>query len=312
MKKFAEKTKGFTLVEILVVIVLCAILLIAVLGIYLVADKYFKQTKPVSDVLEEMRSTVATLDFVFSRWGAGVPCKNNNCTLSDSVVPCDGFPPSDPMCMTCIRGDLTSDGCSEVEFYASLKGTGFVVSTNGTSANLISCRLEKDGYTSKDNESENYYYIWQGDKIANWNGIGDPPVYGFCGNIPSVDCINFNGTPNLSTSAIMGLWGNETIDCSNNTYTLNSGDIIIRVPYRVRLYVDYDSETSGYWIFMKTIDMARPDVNIPPTKLARVKDSDSFKVYYKIYYKRGIKMEVTFQSQSKPEKTFKVERYFAR
>jgi len=60
------------------VIVLCTIIMMAALGLYFASDKIFKKTRPVSDVLEEMRGAIATLDFIFSRWGVGVPCYNNN------------------------------------------------------------------------------------------------------------------------------------------------------------------------------------------------------------------------------------------
>ena len=68
MSYFFTKQKGFTMVEILIVIILCAIIAMAALGLYLASDKVFKKMKATSDVLEEMRSAMATLDFVFSRW----------------------------------------------------------------------------------------------------------------------------------------------------------------------------------------------------------------------------------------------------
>ena len=112
------KMKGFTLVEILVTMLLVSIILMAIVGLYIASDKAFKKNKPISDVLEEMRSGIATLDFVFSRWGVGVPCTNNNCTINATgISPCDKYyPPPDPMCMTCNEGSLSS-GCSDVEFY---------------------------------------------------------------------------------------------------------------------------------------------------------------------------------------------------
>ncbi|AEH22125.1 hypothetical protein TOPB45_0008 [Thermodesulfobacterium geofontis OPF15] len=291
MSYFIKKQKGFTIIEVLVVIVLCAIIIMAALGLYFASDKIFKQTRPISDVLEEMRSAIATLDFVFSRWGVGVPCYNNNCTIGTNIAACTSYPPSDPLCINCNSGDFIS-GCSDIEFYANLEGYGFVVSVNGTQANLISCRLSTD-------ENDNYYYIWQGEKIVNYNGSGSPPIYQLLGLNPNnQDCINFTGDSNAQVNALVNGTGN---------YTLQPGDMITRVLYKVRLYVDYDSDDKGYWLYIKKFDMGRGTTYT--TKLGRVKDSNSFKVYGE---RRAIKVEVEFQSQSKPEKTLKIIRYFAR
>uniref|UniRef100_A0A7V5XHS9 Prepilin-type N-terminal cleavage/methylation domain-containing protein n=1 Tax=Thermodesulfobacterium geofontis TaxID=1295609 RepID=A0A7V5XHS9_9BACT len=297
MSYFFKKQKGFTIIEILVVIVLCIILLMAVLGVYLASDKVFKKTRPISDVLEEMRSAMATLDFVFSRWGTGVPCYNNNCTISDNIPPCpetiDELP-SSPLCMKCNSGDFSS-GCSDVEFYANLGGYGFVVSVNGTQANLISCRLSTD-------TDDNYYYIWNGYKVINYNGT-KTPIYKLSELNPNnYDCIkNFTGIPNAQSSALVTSVNGTSI------YILKPGDMIKRVPYRVNLYVAYDSDDKGYWLYIKKFDMAKNEEE--GRKIAKVKDSDSFKVYLD---GRAVRVEVEFQSQSKPENTLKIKRYFAR
>jgi hypothetical protein len=265
----------------------------AALGLYFASDKIFKQTRPISDVLEEMRSAIATLDFVFSRWGVGVPCDNNTCNeaISECVgPPPDNYPPYNRLCMSCKNGDFSS-GCSNVEFYANLEGYGFVVSVNGTQANLISCRLSKD-------ENDNYYYIWQGEKIVNYNSSGSPLIYQLLGLNPNnQDCINFTGDSNAQVNALVNGTGN---------YTLQPGDMITRVPHKVRLYVD--STSDGYWLYIEKTDMADPTKQ-STTMLGRVKDSNSFKVYSE---RRAIKVEVEFQSQSKPEKALKIIRYFAR
>jgi len=298
MSYFFTKQKGFTMVEILIVIILCAIIAMAALGLYLASDKVFKKMKATSDVLEEMRSAMATLDFVFSRWGVGVPCKNNNCTIGSSITPCDAtYPPSDPLCVKCNSGDLNS-GCSDIEFYANLYGYGFVVNVNGTQTDLISCRLSTD-------KEDNYYYIWQGEKVVNYNGSGSPPIYKLSKLIPhNQDCIeNYTGSPNAksSTSVIQA-------DNATSTYTLQPGDIIIRVPHKVRLYVDSKSNDNGYWLYLEKTDMATYENST--TKVAKVKDLNSFKVYYAQGH--TLKLEIEFQSQSKPEKVLKIERYFAR
>jgi prepilin-type N-terminal cleavage/methylation domain-containing protein len=291
MSYFIKKQKGFTIIEILVVIVLCTIILMAASGLYLASSKIFRETRPISDVLEEMRSAIATLDFVFSRWGTGVPCKNNSCNIGNIITICDDYPPSNPLCMKCNSGDFSS-GCNDIEFYANLEGYGFVVSVNENQANLISCRLSTD-------RNDNYYYIWEGDKLVNYNGTGNPTIYQLSGLNPNnQDCVNFTGVSNAQVN---------TLVIGTVNYTLQPGNIITRVPYRVRLYISYDSDDKGYWLYMKKIDIGRGTTYT--TKLGRVKDSDSFKVYNE---GRAIKAEVEFQSQSEPEKTLKITRYFSR
>lgn len=292
MNTFSKKIKGFTIIELLIVIVLCTIILMAVLGVYLVSDKIFSKTKPISDVLEEARGAILNLDFIFSRWGVGVPCKNNDCKIESSITPCEGYPPSNPLCITCNSGDLNS-GCSDVEFYANLYGFGFVVSTNGTQANLISCRLSTD-------ENDNYYYIWQGEKIINYNGSGRPPWYRLLQLDPdNQDCIkNFSGSFNAQSSALVN-------GPDNSTYALQPGDIIIRVPHKVRLYVK--STSDGYWLYLNKTDMATTSGN--SIAIAKLKDSESFKVFAQ---GRALKILIEFRSQSKPEKNLKIERYFTK
>uniref|UniRef100_A0A7C4JQN1 Uncharacterized protein n=1 Tax=Thermodesulfobacterium geofontis TaxID=1295609 RepID=A0A7C4JQN1_9BACT len=170
-----------------------------------------------------------------------------------------------------------------------------MVNVNGTQANLISCRLSTD-------RNDNYYYIWQGEKIVNYNGSGLPPIYKLSELNPNnQDCIkNFIGTPNAQSSALVVNF-NETA----STYTLQPGDIIMRVPHKVRLYAK--STSDGYWLYLNKTDMATGTNE--EKMLAKLKDLDSFKVYAQGH---TLKIEMGFQSQSTPEKVLKIERYFAR
>jgi len=301
MNYFFKKRKGFTIIEVLVVIVLCTIILMAAFGLYLASGKIFRETRPISDVLEEMRSAIATLDFVFSRWGAGVPCNNNTCdeTISECIgPPPDNYPPYNRLCMTCNEGDFSS-GCKKVEFYANLEGYGFVVSVNGTQANFISCRLRNTDLSNNDT-----YYIWKGDKLVNYNGTYFPKYkLNLNSDDDNKDCIDFAGSPNIQHNVIVQEFN------GTGTYTLEPGDIITRVPHRVSLYVKYNSNPNyrGYWLYVEKTDMATNRTH--KTMLAKVKDSNSFKVYKE---ERAIKVVVEFQSQSESEKTLKITRYFAR
>ncbi len=292
MRFFLKNSKGFTIIELLVVIVLCSIILMAVYGLYLASDKVFKHTRPISDVIEEMRSAIATLDFVFSRWGIGTPCINNNCTtVGNIIINCsDFYPPSDPMCITCKNGDFSS-GCKDIEFYANLYGIGFVININGTQANLISCRLTTD-------EDHNYYYIWQGDKVINYNGTLNPPIYKIFELSPNnQDCIKNFIVPNARSSYI--------VNGTSGIYYLQPGDIIMRVPHKVRIYEKYYN--GGYWLYIDKLDMATGTREERP--IAKLEDVNSFKVFRE---DRSLKLEIKFRSQSLPERTLKIEKYFAR
>ncbi len=282
------KKRGFTLIEILVVIILIGIISMAIVGLYVFSDKIFKKNESISDVLEEMRSGVATLDFLFSRWGTGVPCQNNTCVINATgISPCDGFPPSDPMCMSCNSGSLTT-GCSDIEFFGNLEGMGFVISANPVtgSATIISCGLEYDSDCSKQ-----CYYIWNGSEGISgfsWNSTTGQPIPR-C--LPSSEyegeCIS-NPTP-------------ITVSFSNSTFPIETGNIIMRAPYKIRIYLDTDG-----WIKMEKFDPCDNFNSEETKKIARAVD---FKVYA---VGKSIKVEAKFVSQSNPNKIFKIERYFGR
>jgi len=279
--KKEKRILGFTLVELLVVILITAIFLMAVLGVYLMGNKYLKESKPVSDVIEEARSGLATLEFLFSRRGVGVPAEN------DTLI--------------CNSGDFSLGGCKDLEFYANIKGFGFVVNATNNTASLVSCRL-----SSKDDE--NYYYVFRDGNLvkATQNGT-TKTIFRFCENFGNgPDCVN-NLAVNLTlNNPKMYLIGTNCTD-TNNTITLSPGDIIMRVPYKVRLYV---SNPDGYWLMMNLTDPATN--NSSTTRIARVKDRDSFNATCLDSNCNALRVSITFQSQSKPEKTFTIERVFSR
>jgi len=293
MREFKREKRilGFTLVELLVVILITSIFLMAVLGVYLMGNKYLKESKPVSDVIEEARSGLATLEFLFSRRGVGVPLEGD---------PFTGIPPANNT-LTCNRGDFSS-GCSDLEFYANIKGFGFVVN-NATGIDLVSCRLN-----SKDDE--NYYYVFRDGNLVNaTKNETNGTIYRFCeefGNGPY--CVN-DLTVNLSlNNKKMYLNGTNCTD-ANNTITLYPGDIIMRVPYKVRLYVR-NSNPEGSWLVMNATDLATNKSD--ERWIARVKDENSFKATCLDSNCTALKVRITFQSQSKPEQTFTIERVFSR
>lgn len=138
------RVKGVSLVEILNAIAVDAIITLALTFLFVGSNRAFLGNRASAGLTEDVRNAITTLEFVFSRWGTGVPCRDNNCTIESPPPPCSSYPPYDPQCIT-----LTS---SSVEFYANIYGYGFVTTATNTTASIISCRLDS---SSRDN----YYYI---------------------------------------------------------------------------------------------------------------------------------------------------------
>lgn len=270
--------RGFTLVELLTAIVIAVIIGAALLSLFIVGNRTFGSNRDVSQLTESARNALTTLEFVFSRWGFGVPCSNNNCDVSSVPVPdCGSYPPSDPMCLT-----VSTNG---VEFYASLYGMGFVTSVGDGQTRIISCRLSSD-------DRKNCYYVWRNQGIANWNGSGTPPVYQLP-TINEVSCIE-SFSPNLTLNGVQ-------LSSSNNSsqISLSAGNLIIRVPHKISIYL------SNGWLMMDRTDMAGGcNENESAVRLARASD---FKVEKA---GRGVKLEITFVSEG--GRNVKVVRYFGR
>ena len=277
------KNKGASLIEVLTAIVMSSIVLMAIVGLYISSDKTFKKQRELSELIEEVRSGMTNLDFLFSRWGVGVPCKNNTCSLSNSIAACYSYPPSDPMCMDCVSGDL-STGCRDVIFYGNLNGIGFVVSVNGSYAKLISCRLKESS-----SSSYYYYYVWREGEVLT-NSSGEPEAV-------TINYISPNGAsckeltePNAETSTAIG------------NFTLVPGDIIIGVPKKIELFVEDGLLKEKIW------DMYNPSSPQYEGEKA-IAHVDSFEVYR---VGRGIKVKVKFYNPKNPELTFTLERYYSR
>lgn len=95
--------KGFTVIELLVAMVVSMIVVGALTSLFIVGNRTFTTNKQVADITDEVRNAITTLDFLFSRWGVGVPCPQNGCNLQTPPPDCPdekSYPPSDPMCIT--------------------------------------------------------------------------------------------------------------------------------------------------------------------------------------------------------------------
>lgn len=229
--------RGITLVELLVAIIVALIILGAITGLYITSHRTFSGNRDVAEMSEDVRNAITTLEFIFSRWGAGVPCPgnpanntNNSCNINvNSIPPCDGrYPPSDPMCM-----DVTG---SQVVFYANLYGLGFVQEADGNNATVISCRLNTE-------RRHNCYYVWHNARIkTGYDNGGMPVAVRLDGTINQLDCMSGLNTAIIPRRVTrIGNAGNDT--------NLGPGDYITRVPHMVRLYLQ------GNTLMMERTDM---------------------------------------------------------
>lgn len=273
--------KGFSLVELLVAIVISVIIVAALTSLFIVGNRTFRTNKQVSDITDDVRNAITTLDFVFSRWGTGVPCPQSGCSLQTPPPDCVGYPPTDPMCLT-INGP-------DVVFYANLYGIGFVqiIDTNSNTANIVSCRLNGNG-------NQNCYYIWNAGTLKGGFTNGTPRYYSFQTFTGSPDCIS-SPNANLSVSRSLTEQSNQNPSALN----LDTGDYISRVPHRVRLYL------SNGFLFMDRVDMANIcNDNENAIRLARASAFSAQKVG------RSVRVDITFVGED--GRTFPITRYYGR
>jgi prepilin-type N-terminal cleavage/methylation domain-containing protein len=250
--------KGLTLAELMMAIVISTIVLAAITSLYITTDKVFKKTKDVSDVKETTKGVMAQLEWIFQRWGASTPCLNTDptqCTRVDIACNAGGtftYPPQSSMCITI----NDSHPCDEVYFYANLYGNGFVhipTIESPIRMNIKSCRLSTVS-------RHNCYHIKRGAKfIRDSNGI--PYIFSLSGlNNNNLACIDGTLDPNGQIDPTATAYSSNqgyTYNPSNYTYSFEGGEIILRVPHRIRLYCQNNSQDNNtLWLYMEATDMA--------------------------------------------------------
>ncbi|GAB6066169.1 hypothetical protein JCM9492_12610 [Aquifex pyrophilus] len=287
--------RGISLTEVLVSIAISLVILGVVLNTFLGAGRSAKEIKKVVDVKDYAKEGIAKLDWIFQRWGVGVPCDDptgdNNCTAIRACGGEDNYPPPSSLCINVSRGDP----CDTIQFYASLGGMGFVTRIYGVNkVAVLSCRLE-----TRDND--NCYYIkrgglWVRDEednlvIASISNL-DPPR--------TLDCVDFDGRSNATMDREV-----ETQD--DRTLELESGDLLIRVPYRITLYcAPFRSDNNRLWLYMRIEDMAGCKRE-HPQPLVPV---ESFKVVNDPYTDGFVRLRITFRGAD--GNTLTIERIFGR
>ncbi|MEM4675802.1 MAG: prepilin-type N-terminal cleavage/methylation domain-containing protein [Nitrososphaerota archaeon] len=220
--------RGFSLLELLVAIVVSSIILLAMASLFIGSNRAFRVNRDVSEMSEDVRNAITTLEFVFSRWGVGVPCANNQCNIGNTIPPCGNqYPPADPMCM-----DINNN---TVSFYANLYGFGFVQNVAGGVANIISCRLNSG-------QNQNCYYVWRSARLESGFDINGRPI--------AVRLPNFNGQPDCIANSNPNLSINANLTTSaGGNMVLQTGDYISRAPHMITLRLQ------GGWLVMDRVDM---------------------------------------------------------
>ncbi|HEV09605.1 MAG TPA: type II secretion system protein [Sulfurihydrogenibium azorense] len=299
------KNKGFTLTELLIAIVVASITLLAITSLFSVGNRVVNKVKPVSETMEEAQSGLATLDFLMSRWGVGVPC--TNCNVNTPLPDCpdyDNFPPTpnpndndygnNPLCVT-IKQD--NNGNSEVYFFASLGGSGFVIRVDNNQANLISCRLS-------DRDTNNCYY-----RFRNGNFLDFIRLSSLSPN--NADCSKLENLSQPNATASADVYVFSAGDFKAKSGRLAEGDFIVRAPHFIKLYVN------NGWLMMDKKDVSHCNANENNNNKNNNNEENAVNIakvtrFVAEKVGMGVKFTITFQSQTDPDKTFTITKYYSR
>lgn len=235
-----RKNTGFTLTELLVVLIILSLSSLAIFTLFSSSTKVYLNMERLSNIQEQARLAMVQMDRVFERWGIGVPYN-----LSQNAT-CASYPPREypPGKASSLCYVIRNDG-KEIEFYASLYGIGFVKRISGNIAYVISCRLNSS-------TSQNCYYVWRGENP--YDNDNDPtngfPYFALSGlSVNNAECINWNFSGVNTNAQLSAILTARNVSFSVN---LREGDVITRVPHRVKIYYDETNQT----IYLDLQDMA--------------------------------------------------------
>jgi len=314
--------KGFTLVELLIALFISAIILVAIVSLYTTSVRTFQTVKNVSDAKELGKNAMAQLEWIFQRWGTSTPCFNtNNALCTSAVVNCQDaatgdfrYPPPSMVCMTII----SASPCDEAQFYANLSGNGFI--HNPTLANpdrmqIKSCRLSTD-------TNKNCYHIKMGSQFISDQAnpsVYTPLIFSLSSlSANNLFCTDGSIAPNATMAVNARALNGKLTDNAGNlttTYAFEGGEIVLRVPHRVRLFCQANpSDRNQNWLYMAATDMAST-VNYPSVNnLCNSHESaqplipvNTFRIQT-----RGEGVVVDMQVRGTSGKTLDIQRYFGR
>ncbi len=225
-----NNNKGFSLVELLVVVAILGIVLGAILVTYISSQKVFFDVKSLSDPIETKTPSIELIARYFDRWSVGVISRTHRSTCSV----CPYHPNS--------MAISSSNDCSEVTFYGNLYGFGFVVNSTSPTAQLISCRLDSS-------QNKNCYTLWRDNTpINDYDSSNNPIILGLSSLSPNnADCstgitssTNQNATMHFDMSPYSG----------SNLKRVKPGDVIHRAAHKIKLYCNSNSSDGNRkWLY---------------------------------------------------------------
>lgn len=231
-------SKGYSLVELLVAVALSIIVLIALFFVYESSIRTFTAVNSANSAIGQAELMDSALEKYFDRWAVGVPTTGSACNISF---------PSSP--------NTILQGGSSYTLFGSMGGIGMVVNSSGSSASVISCRLEN----SNDSNSGYYYYIFRGGQPLTC-GSQNPGIF-------SISLSNDNAFCDPSTLTSNSYNTTATAYCLGSTspINLNPGDLIIRAPKEIVFTIAPNpSDNNRTWLYVTTTDLGNCNTSQNP------------------------------------------------
>jgi prepilin-type N-terminal cleavage/methylation domain-containing protein len=226
------KEDGFTLIELLIALFISLIILGSITIAFIASNKSYQVNRPLSQAIEEVQTAESTLNFLFSRWGVGVPTLTNTTVINNYTIPTSypensyPFPPTNPFWFT-----ITNN--NEIAFFASLGGSGFVTGESSGNYGVLSCRLSNNDENNKDF----CYFVFSPSGSVSYMTLNSSELSDSDNN---KDCINFPS--------------NNQYNVVINSSALSVGDRIQRVPDLIKIY-ELDRANQSWLVFDK-VDLA--------------------------------------------------------
>lgn len=240
-----NKSKAFTITEMLISIAMSIVLLMALYELYESTQKIFFNTNSISGAINQSYNTYAVMQKFLDKWGMGVPSNTNSV---------GNYPPPSPNYVSISSGSP----CDSLTFYGDLHGFGMVTSVNSSSANLISCRL-----SSTDNSGNvQYYYLIRGNNFYSSSNIPDMlQLQGL--SVDNVSCILLPSSSSLAANVTSY---NYVYDATvSQTLALNPGDVLYAIPSQITFFCQQNpNDNYNNWLYIKTINESTSATNIQP------------------------------------------------
>ncbi|QER42573.1 hypothetical protein F1847_07395 [Thermodesulfobacterium sp. TA1] len=329
------KTRGYSLIELLIASFIGLLVIAAMFGFYWVAQNTFTQIRYLTSVKEQTKGGLAQLEWFFQRWGFGVPCSNLNNPETCTQVLVDNnstsrfpYPPQTSLYLRLAQ----NNPCDEVWFYGTLGGEGFITRVVGTdNVAVMSCRLSIES-------RHNCYHIWRRrshfvnkDTTSNGSACYNTNVFNITTNeYPIVFSLSGLSQNNLDCSRetnpdnaqlnIQATVYDGRIEDYNGTQriltdriNLEGGDLLIRTPHLIHFFCNQNpNDQNNLWLYVEATDVASScNSNEPAMPIARV---NSFKV---LSQNNGVlvRIEVVTTERkfgTETPKIIRVERFFGR